>query len=141
MATEHGARCLGLENEIGALRPGMRADAAILDYAAMTEPYTFEGHDPIEVLLQRGRKNHVRTVMVAGEVLLRDGKLQKLDRAEVVCKLKESIPPDYAEKFEAARRNIEPLRTAIRGWFEADCRELETLPKKPFYHLNERGGN
>jgi cytosine/adenosine deaminase-related metal-dependent hydrolase len=139
MATEHGARSIGLENEIGALRPGMRADVTILDYAAMTEPYTFEGHDPVEVLLQRGRKNHVRTVMVAGEVLLKDGKLQKLDREEVLRKLKESIPRDYAEKFEAARRNLEPLRTAIRYRFGEDCKEIEALPKRPFYHVNDRG--
>ena len=47
MATEGGARCLGLAGETGALRPGMRADIAVLDFKAMTDPYTWEGHDPV----------------------------------------------------------------------------------------------
>ena len=105
----------------------------------MTEPYTMEGHDPVEVLLQRGRKRYVRTVLVAGEVLLRDGKHELLDRTELVRKLKESIAPDYAGKYEAARREIEPLRAALRRWFEADSRELEKRSPRPFYRLNDRG--
>lgn len=139
MATAHGARSLGLEKETGVLRPGMRADVTILDYAAMTAPYTLESHDPIEVLLQRGRKNHVRTVLSGGEILLRDGKLEKLDRGEILRKLKESIPRDYAEKFESSRRKLDPLRSAIREWLEPDSRELESSAKLPYYHLNDRG--
>ena len=139
MATAHGARSLGLEKETGVLRPGMRADVTILDYAAMTAPYTLESHDPIEVLLQRGRKNHVRTVLSGGEILLRDGKLEKLDRGEILRKLKESIPRDYAEKFESSRGKLDPLRSAIREWLEPDSSELESSAKLPYYHLNDRG--
>jgi cytosine/adenosine deaminase-related metal-dependent hydrolase len=137
MATEYGARCLGLESETGVLRPGMRADVTLLDYGALTFPFTFSGHDPVEVLMQRGRKSHVRTVIAAGEVLFENGRHKRLDREEILRRLTESIPADYHETFSASAAGLEPLRREVRKWFGPWCRELEGMEKNPFYHLND----
>ncbi len=131
MATEGGARCLGLEGEIGALRQGMRADLAILDWKGLTEPFTWDGHDPLDVLLQRGSSRHVRSTIVNGRVLYREGRHLVMNREEIVARLRESIPADYAGRYEASRKSLAPLKEAIADWFEPWGRELEKLGSSP----------
>ncbi|RDI71020.1 amidohydrolase family protein [Halopelagius longus] len=69
-ATIEGARALGLEDEIGSLTPGKRADITII---AGDDLNTAPVHNPVEtVVLQAGIEN-VDTVLVDGNVVKRDG--------------------------------------------------------------------
>ena len=73
MATIEGARALGLEDEIGTLTPGKRADIVMLrtdDF--MTAP----SHSPIETVVFQSDPSHIDTVLVDGEVVKRDGELR-----------------------------------------------------------------
>jgi len=73
MATIEGARALGLEDEIGTLTPGKRADIVMLrtdDF--MTAP----AHSPVQTAVFQSDPSHVDTVLVDGEVVKRDGELQ-----------------------------------------------------------------
>ena len=72
MATIEGARALGLEDEIGTLTPGKRADIVMLrtdDF--MTAP----AHSPVQTAVFQSDPSHVDTVLVDGEVVKRDGEL------------------------------------------------------------------
>jgi len=72
MATIEGARALGLEDEIGTLTPGKRADIVMLrtdDF--MTAP----AHSPIQTAVFQSEPSHIDTVLVDGEVVKRDGEL------------------------------------------------------------------
>ncbi|WP_436906853.1 amidohydrolase family protein [Halosimplex marinum] len=72
MATIEGARALGLEDEIGTLTPGKRADIQLLrtdDF--MTAP----NHDPVQTVVFQADPSHIDTVMVDGEVVKRGGEL------------------------------------------------------------------
>jgi len=110
----------------------------VLDYPRMTEPFTFSAHDPIEVLLQRGRKTHVQHVVVEGEILLKNGVLTKLDKGEVLAKLKESIPADYTAQFQQSQEALSSLKKSISRWFAEQERELEPYLRDPFYRMNNR---
>jgi cytosine/adenosine deaminase-related metal-dependent hydrolase len=75
MATLDGAKCYGLEKEVGSLEKGKRADIVILDGSTIPTPLTSEsviGH-----LLNSFSGRHVRDVFVNGDQVVRNGSLSK----------------------------------------------------------------
>ncbi|MFA1609769.1 amidohydrolase family protein [Halobellus rubicundus] len=73
MATIEGAKALGLEDEIGTLTPGKRADVILLDTSDfMTAP----AHSPVQTAVFQADPSHIDTVLVDGEVVKRDGRLE-----------------------------------------------------------------
>jgi len=72
MATIEGAKALGMEEEIGTLTPGKRADVVLFD---AEDFLTAPSHDPIETVVFQADPSHIDTVLVDGEPRKRDGKL------------------------------------------------------------------
>jgi cytosine/adenosine deaminase-related metal-dependent hydrolase len=81
MATRAGARTLGLENEIGSLEPGKRADLIVVD---RDRPHLAPGPDPYSTLVYAARGSDVRTTIVDGEVLVDQFAPLRVDRTQVV---------------------------------------------------------
>ena len=72
MATIEGARALGLDDEIGTLTPGKRADVVLLDASDfMTAP----SHSAVQTIVFQSDPSHIDTVLVDGEPVKRDGEL------------------------------------------------------------------
>jgi 5-methylthioadenosine/S-adenosylhomocysteine deaminase len=69
LATEGGARALGLD-KVGRLAPGWQADLQLIDTCFLTPT---EEHNLYDQLVLWRNHNHVRLVMVAGQVRVRDG--------------------------------------------------------------------
>jgi len=78
MATIDGARALGLENRIGSIEVGKRADVIV---CRLDRPQTTPVHDPVATLVFQAYGTEVVTVIVDGRVLLRDGRLHGVDEA------------------------------------------------------------
>ena len=72
MATIEGAKALGMEDEIGTLTPGKRADIITID---ATDFMTAPSHSPIQTAVFQSDPSHIDTVLVDGDVVKRDGKL------------------------------------------------------------------
>jgi 5-methylthioadenosine/S-adenosylhomocysteine deaminase len=83
MATREGARALGLEEEIGSIEPGKRADLILIE---RDRPHLTPDIDPWSTLVYAARGTDVRLTMVDGEVLVRDFSLTQLDSSEVVAR-------------------------------------------------------
>jgi 5-methylthioadenosine/S-adenosylhomocysteine deaminase len=138
MATAAGASVLGMDGWVGSLERGRQADVVLADLAAMAEPFASDSLDPIDLLLYRGKAAHVRTVLVAGEVLLEDGRLTRIDREEVVRRLREAIPRNYSESFLRANASMERLRAAVAAHFAPWYEEVTRWEREPYYFLNNR---
>jgi 5-methylthioadenosine/S-adenosylhomocysteine deaminase len=82
MATIDGARALGLEDEIGSLEVGKRADLALVRLGAL---HLTPGADVISTLVYSGQVSDVASVFVDGEALLLGGKLEKVDGTSVLA--------------------------------------------------------
>ncbi len=80
MATSGGARALGLEDEIGCLEIGKKADMIALDLGAIGWG-PIGGQDIYTALVYSACGLHVTDVMVEGDWLLRDGSWKTLDYA------------------------------------------------------------
>ena len=80
LATINGARALGLDETIGSLKPGKSADVICvrLDDAA-TRPVI----DPVSQLVYAAGREHVTDVWVAGEQLVEDGVLTRMEPATI----------------------------------------------------------
>lgn len=76
MATLSAARALGLEERIGSLAPGKHADLVAVNLDA---PELAPCYDPLSHLVYAAGREHVTHVWVAGELLVADGGLTRLD--------------------------------------------------------------
>ncbi len=83
MATLGGARAIGAEGVVGRLAVGMRADVTVVDLTGAHA--TPAGDDVYARLVYCGRASDVRTVIVDGRVLFKDGQLTTLDEEAVVA--------------------------------------------------------
>jgi 5-methylthioadenosine/S-adenosylhomocysteine deaminase len=81
MATVRGAVALGLGDELGRIEVGRRADIACVDVsAAHLQPVL----DPVWTLVNRVHGHDVAHVVVDGEVVVRNGKLTRVDEDALV---------------------------------------------------------
>ena len=81
MATMGGARALGMDDEIGSLTLGKRADLVVFD---ASRPHLRPHVDPLGNLVHTGQGRDVRMVIVDGEVIVEDGRPTRVDM-EAVC--------------------------------------------------------
>jgi 5-methylthioadenosine/S-adenosylhomocysteine deaminase len=88
MATINAAKALGLDDVIGSLEPGKRADIAVFD---LRKPYVGVTHRPISSFLYSGKGSDVRIVMVDGQVVCRDGVIAKMPDSRGVIQDAEEI--------------------------------------------------
>jgi 5-methylthioadenosine/S-adenosylhomocysteine deaminase len=86
MATADGARALGLGAEIGSLEVGKRADITVLD---LERPHLTPRPDAVSTVVYAAEASDVRTVLVDGQFVLRDGELVTLDEREVLREARE----------------------------------------------------
>ncbi len=80
MATRAGARTLGLEDEIGSLEVGKRADVIVVD---RDRPHLAPGPDPYSTLVYAVRGSDVRTTIVDGALLVDEFVPVRVDRREI----------------------------------------------------------
>lgn len=107
LATIDGARAIGLEDEIGSLETGKKADLFVFNpfKAAKAVPM----HNPVSTLVYSSSQANVEMVMINGKVVLSEGKVQTVDEERVL-----------SEAHRAAEKLAERAGTgrlvADRGW-------------------------
>ncbi|MFG1911203.1 amidohydrolase [Kribbella sp. NPDC048928] len=82
LATRGSAAAAGLTGRVGVLEPGYQADIALVDLSA---PHNQPLHDPRAALVYSVRAADVVTVLVAGQVVVRDRQLTTMDLQEVLA--------------------------------------------------------
>jgi len=98
VATNGGARALGLEGEIGSLEAGRKADLLIVGSGELDQmPY----YDPRFVAANTVVGRDVRTVVIDGRVVMKDREILTIDVAELRARLA-ARRPALMERFEAS---------------------------------------
>ena len=88
MATINGAKALGLEDQIGSLEVGKKADITIVD---MEKPHIAPVHDPIGSLVYCARGSDVDTVIIDGRVVMEGGEVKTIDEEDILEKSYEVV--------------------------------------------------
>ncbi len=81
MATAGGARCLGLDQEIGQLKPGYKADVILVD---LNKPHLCPRHDLAAHLVYAALASDVHTVIADGKILMQAGQILTLREKEIM---------------------------------------------------------
>ena len=84
MATIDGARALGLEDEVGSLEAGKKADLFIFNPAASAKSVPM--HNPVSTLVYSASEANVETVVVDGRTLVRDSKVVAVDEGKFLAR-------------------------------------------------------
>ncbi len=82
IATIEGAKALGLENEIGSLKAGKRADVIVLNLNSLQS--TPHAKDLVSALVYSGQTSDVQSVVIDGKIVMKDRKLLTIDEKYVI---------------------------------------------------------
>lgn len=99
MATINGAIALGLQDKIGSLEMGKKADIVMVD---MEKPHLAPLHNVISHLVYSAVGGDVDTVVVDGKVLMRERRVLTLDEVKVVDETQKAAD-DLLARREAAK--------------------------------------
>ncbi len=116
LATTNAAKVTFFD-DVGTIEPGKRADLVLIDMERIEEPYLHPDTDIVDALVYRGKGLDVDTVMVDGEVLLKDKKFLKMDKAEVVARLKESLSRELTDREVRGARLSKDILPYVNRWF------------------------
>jgi cytosine/adenosine deaminase-related metal-dependent hydrolase len=83
LATIDGARALGIEDEVGSLEVGKRADVVVV---RIDGPHVEPGGDPYSRLVYGCTARDVTHVFVDGDLVVKGGEHQRLDRERVLAR-------------------------------------------------------
>ncbi|HXN18008.1 MAG TPA: amidohydrolase [Candidatus Binatus sp.] len=86
MATINGARALHMEKMIGSLEPGKKADFILVDTEA---PHATPMYDVYSEIVYALKASDVRTVVIAGKIVMKDRQMLTLDEKEILAKAQE----------------------------------------------------
>jgi 5-methylthioadenosine/S-adenosylhomocysteine deaminase len=127
-ATGNGARAMGLAKETGSLEAGKQADLLVVDLDTLAFTPLNDLHRQL-VFCENG--SSVRTVMVAGKIVVQDGKLLSLDEAALRAEIREhwaeyqqqlrqvdhwarTLEPIYRRMYEMSLEQDVPMQRALR---------------------------
>jgi 5-methylthioadenosine/S-adenosylhomocysteine deaminase len=128
MATVNGAHGSWFGDRIGTLEPGKRADMTLINLRNIEEPYFDPDTSIVDAVVHRGRSIDVDTVLIDGELVMRDGRLSRIDKEALFKELKAqlSCPP---EAYEIERKELsKQLEPYLRRFYEG------TMPQNSSPH-------
>jgi cytosine/adenosine deaminase-related metal-dependent hydrolase len=135
MATEDGAATTPYAGQIGTLEPGKAADLVVLSWQQIAAPYLSPDTSVVDAVVHRAKTNGVSLVMVAGEVVLRDGRFTRVDKAALLEELAGSLRAPLTSEEEDRRRLSRAVFPVVKsfydGWLDEDARV-------PFYRPSSR---
>jgi 5-methylthioadenosine/S-adenosylhomocysteine deaminase len=86
MATINGAKALRLEDKIGSLEVGKKADLILINY---DKPHLQPLHDVVSALVYSAQASDVETVIINGNIVMENRSLKTLDVSEIIRKVHE----------------------------------------------------
>ena len=134
MTTVNGAKVTFFGNEVGTLEVGKRADIVLVDLERIQEPYLDPDTNIVDALVYRGKGIDVRTVIVDGEVVMRDSNITRVKKEEITDRLKESLTRPLTSSEQNRTGLSKELLPHIQRWFEG----WELEGGAPHYRYNEQ---
>ena len=106
MATRHGARALGLEEEVGSIEVGKRADLVV---HTLNRPEAYPRfQDPVDSLVYFRGSSTVDTVFVEGEAILERGRFTRFD-ATAAYEMIDAAAAEFEAGVGASIYSVWPL--------------------------------
>ena len=115
------AKSMGLENSVGTLEPGKKADIILIKLDRIERPYMNPDVPIVDAVIHRIRDIDVDTVIINGEVVLDSRKLVKVDKdnifEDVRMALARPLTVREAERKELAKALLPHLKAFYSGTY------------------------
>ena len=135
MATAGGAATTGFADRIGAIERGRAADLVLMPWKSLAYPFLDPDTSVVDAVVHRGRASAVHTVLVGGEVVLKDGRPARVDKAAILeqlaASLRAPLQPHELRRRELSRAVFPHVKRFYDGW-------LDEAARKPFYAPSSR---
>lgn len=116
LATIGGARALGLEDEVGSLEGGKRADVITINLRGNTSLFPLNNKILASMLALNGAGMEAEDVMVDGIFLRRDGKFTALDEEAILARA-QSLCDQFSVDYLHAKREGRPMVQKVHEEF------------------------
>ena len=83
MATIQGAKAVGMDDQIGSIEVGKRADLLVIDFE---QPNTTPCYNPVSSLVYSGNHANIQAVFVEGALIYNDGHFTKINEQDILQK-------------------------------------------------------
>ena len=134
IATLNGARVCGFEGETGALLPGMKADAVLVDLDRVErEPWLDPRTDIVEAFVQRAMGSDVATVIVGGKIVMEDRRLLWLDVDALFAEVRDFCSKGLSAEHQSRADTLARIKPYAQAWYK---RWHEGMVDQPFYRVN-----
>lgn len=101
MSTINGAKAMGIEDQVGSIEVGKKADFILID---MDKPHLTPAPDPVSTIVYAANGSDVDTVVIDGQIVMENRKVLTLDEETVVGEARRR----YDELTERASLTIAP---------------------------------
>ena len=135
MATEDGAATTPYAGHIGTLEPGKAADLVLLSWPQIAHPYLEAETSVVDAVVHRAKTSGVALVMVAGEVVLRDGQFTRVDKKAALSELAAALSAPLTPEEESRRRLSRAVFPVVRSFYDG---WLDESARVPFYRPSSR---
>jgi 5-methylthioadenosine/S-adenosylhomocysteine deaminase len=136
IATVNGAKAAGFAGEAGALVPGMKGDAILVDLDRVTrDPWIDPEFDIAEAFAERAMGADVATVVVGGKVVIEDHRPRTIDvdglyrEVRVFCA--KGLAPEQRMRADLLAR----IKPYVQRWYST---WHHGMADRPFYAVNSR---
>jgi len=141
MGTVNGARALGFGGRLGALVPGMKADAILVDLdRVLDDPWLTDELDIVEAFLHRAMGEDVATAVIGGRLVMEDRRFLTLDVAALYQEVRAAARTIGDEQRRRAEM-LQRLKPYYQRWYNDWQRWYNDWlggETRPFYVLNSR---
>jgi 5-methylthioadenosine/S-adenosylhomocysteine deaminase len=135
MATEDGAATTPFGDTIGTLAVGRAADLVLVPWRQIAHPYLEPDTPVLDAVVLRARAAAIDTVIVGGDVVLRDGRVTRVDKSavleELAASLRSALTPDEEHRRRLSRALVPHVRRFYQGWLDPETFD-------PFYRQSSR---
>lgn len=116
MATMGGARLMGMDQHIGSLSIGKRADFQIVNLNRLKGPWLAEHVDPVELLVSSAKATDIQKVYTGGSLAVVDGETCGRDEHDVLQNVAEEMQRATDQKLST--KDYATLRSCLMRWYE-----------------------
>lgn len=114
MATVNGARALGIDDRVGTLEPGKKADLVALKVDAGAEYFGSHSWSAVEHVVYRAQRQDIDTVVIDGEVVLHEGRHRRVDRTALLREVADVLGRGPAPGELQWQSNVAGLKPYLR---------------------------
>jgi 5-methylthioadenosine/S-adenosylhomocysteine deaminase len=136
IATINGARAAGFGGEAGALVPGMKGDAILVDLDRVTrDPWIDPEFDIAEAFVERAMGADVATVVVGGRVVVDGHRPQTINVEALYREVRDFCAKGLTPAQRARADLLARIKPYAQAWYASWHRDMV---ERPFYGVNSR---